>query len=65
MDWIERWFDVAPDNGDGTVEALVLVVLFVLAFCLFAATFAPLRVWLFATGRKTVAAVSRLTRRGV
>jgi hypothetical protein len=22
MDWIERWFGVAPDNGDGSLEML-------------------------------------------
>jgi hypothetical protein len=24
MDWIERWFGLSPDNGDGSVEALIL-----------------------------------------
>jgi hypothetical protein len=23
MDWIERWFGVAPDNGDGSLEILI------------------------------------------
>lgn len=23
MDWIERWFGVAPDNGDGSLEVLI------------------------------------------
>ena len=23
MDWIERWFGAAPDNGDGTLELLL------------------------------------------
>jgi hypothetical protein len=23
MDWIERWFGVAPDNGDGSLEMLI------------------------------------------
>jgi hypothetical protein len=26
MDWIERWFGVSPDNGDGSLEWLVLCV---------------------------------------
>jgi len=25
MDWIERWFGVAPDHGDGTLELLLLL----------------------------------------
>jgi hypothetical protein len=27
MDWIERWFDFSPDNGDGSLELLVFVAL--------------------------------------
>jgi hypothetical protein len=23
MDWIERWFGVAPDNGEGSLEMLI------------------------------------------
>ena len=26
MDWIERWFGVAPDNGDGSLELLIMLV---------------------------------------
>ena len=26
MDWIERWFGFAPDNGDGSLELLIAVV---------------------------------------
>jgi hypothetical protein len=25
MDWIERWFGVVPDNGDGTLELLIVL----------------------------------------
>jgi hypothetical protein len=25
MDWIEQWFGVAPDNGDGTLELLIVL----------------------------------------
>jgi hypothetical protein len=25
MDWIEQWFGFAPDNGDGTLELLIMV----------------------------------------
>jgi hypothetical protein len=38
MDWIERWFNVSPDNGDGTLELLVFVVLFLVAAGLVAST---------------------------
>ena len=26
MDWIEQWFGFAPDNGDGTLELLIMLV---------------------------------------
>lgn len=37
MDWIERWFGVAPDNGDGSLEILmslcaIAVGLFAIAY---------------------------------
>jgi hypothetical protein len=25
MDWIERWFGFSPDDGDGTVEWLIVM----------------------------------------
>jgi len=25
MDWIEQWFGLAPDNGDGSVELLIML----------------------------------------
>ena len=25
MDWIEQWFGFAPDNGNGTLELLIMV----------------------------------------
>ncbi len=25
MDWIEQWFGFAPDNGDGSVELMVVI----------------------------------------
>jgi hypothetical protein len=30
MHFIERYFDIFPDHGDGSIEALILVVLFML-----------------------------------
>jgi hypothetical protein len=38
VDWIERWFNISPDNGDGTLELLVFTVLFVVASALVAST---------------------------
>ena len=38
MDWIERWFNVSPDNGDGTLELLVFVVLFLVVAAFVAST---------------------------
>jgi hypothetical protein len=29
LDFIERWFDVAPDNGNGAWEVLLFIVLIV------------------------------------
>jgi hypothetical protein len=26
MDWIEQWLGLAPDGGDGTLEAMIVVV---------------------------------------
>lgn len=26
MDWIEQWFGFAPDNGDGTLELMIMLV---------------------------------------
>jgi hypothetical protein len=31
MDFIERWFGVSPDGGDGTLEALFIAVLVAIA----------------------------------
>jgi hypothetical protein len=62
MDWIERWFGFAPDNGDGSVEALVFIALVVLAFCLLATTWAPLRTRLLMAARKTAAVLLSLRR---
>jgi hypothetical protein len=25
MDWIERWFGISPDGGDGSTEALYVI----------------------------------------
>lgn len=26
MDWIEQWFGFAPDNGDGTLELVIMAL---------------------------------------
>jgi len=43
MDWIERWFDVAPDNGDGSLEMMVVVALVASAAILFVGCYGPAR----------------------
>ena len=35
MQWIEQLFHVRPDNGDGTLEALILIVAIVLVVVVF------------------------------
>jgi hypothetical protein len=35
MDWIERWFGVSPDGGDGSTEALYIVALLAAAVLVF------------------------------
>jgi hypothetical protein len=45
MDWIERWFGISPDNGDGSLEALYLVAVAVAAVLLFVAFNARARRW--------------------
>jgi len=27
MDWLEQWFGIAPDNGDGSLELLIVLLL--------------------------------------
>jgi hypothetical protein len=31
MDWIERLFNVSPDNGDGTLEAVLITIAVIIA----------------------------------
>lgn len=43
MDFFERWFGIAPDGGDGSLEALyLLVIVVVIAAIVFRR---PLRHW--------------------
>jgi hypothetical protein len=35
MDFIEKWFGLAPDNGDGSTEVLWLVAVVALAVAIF------------------------------
>jgi hypothetical protein len=47
MDFIERWFGLSPDGGDGSLEALYLVALVALIAVIAALVFRrPLRRWL-------------------
>ena len=47
MDWIERSLGIgALDNGDGSLEALVVMALAVVAGLLSSAAHRPLRAWL-------------------
>lgn len=49
MDFIERWFGLSPDGGDGSLEALYLVAFVaVIAAIVFRR---QLRRWLRPTGR--------------
>lgn len=43
MDWIETWFGVSPDGGDGSLEMLYLVAIGVAAVLLFVACYGPAR----------------------
>ena len=43
MDWIERWFNVSPDNGDGSLELLIFLALVAVAVTLALATRPQLR----------------------
>jgi hypothetical protein len=43
FNWIERWFGVSPDNGDGSLEVLYLVVLVLCAGALLVACYGPAR----------------------
>lgn len=31
MDWIERWFGIAPDSGDGSLELLITLAVVAVA----------------------------------
>ena len=46
MDWIEQWFGIAPDNGDGTLELLIVLVV--------AAVIVSAAVWRIPRARTTV-----------
>lgn len=46
MDWIERWFGVSPDHGDGSLEILIVLTVIVAV--------AVILVALHPRGRRTV-----------
>ena len=39
MDWIERFFGISPDGGDGSTEMLYLVAVVAIAVLIFGRTF--------------------------
>jgi len=47
MDWIERWFGVSPDGGDGSIEIVLAIVFLAAAAAVVAAAFPdlPSRAW--------------------
>jgi len=55
--------NVSPDNGDGSLEMLVFVALFVVALCLPISTSGPLRARFRAMLRGAAAVAARSRRR--
>ncbi len=45
MDWIERWFGVSPDGGDGSLELLLTLVAIVVMAVAILAVNARARSW--------------------
>ena len=46
MDWIERWFNLNPDGGNGSLETLLVVGLIVCVTALAAGLHPAARRWL-------------------
>ena len=65
MDWIERVFHVSPDNGDGTLEALVIIVAVLAAIVIIASLRRDGRRLLARLGAVCVAAVMGRSRRSI
>lgn len=53
MDWIERWFNLNPDGGDGSLETLIVAGFVVCAAALAASLSPSVRRW----ARKALAAI--------
>ena len=45
MDWIERWFGLSPDGGDGSLEAWLIGALVACAIGLCVVLSPPARRW--------------------
>ena len=43
MDFIERWFGLSPDGGDGSVELMILAAVAVAVICIAVACIPALR----------------------
>ena len=56
MDWIEQWFGLNPDGGDGSIEAALVIAVIVIGVTIALAASKRLR-------GLSVAALQRLTRR--
>ena len=46
MDWIEQWFGLNPDGGDGTIEAAIVVAVVVIVVAV--------AMWLHPAGRRVL-----------
>jgi hypothetical protein len=57
MDWIERWFGIAPDNGDGSFELSLMLTV--------AAVVIALAIWHYPPGRAALLRVFTRLRLGL
>jgi hypothetical protein len=57
MDWIERWFGIAPDHGDGSFELSLMLTV--------AAVVIALAIWQYPPGRAALLRVFTRLRLGL
>jgi hypothetical protein len=62
MDWIERWFGVAPDNGDGSLEMLISLCAIAAALAAFAYLHSRTRTYLVTLAEEARQRSSKLRR---
>ena len=58
MDWLERWFGWAPDDGDGSLETMLVTALVLSAAILFVALHRPTRRAVLGAWRRLLGAQS-------